>query len=39
MRRILQNSIALMVVIIVLFLVIPIPPFLLDILLIININQ
>ena len=38
MRRILQNSIALMVVIIVLFLVIPIPPFLLDILLIINIS-
>ena len=36
MRRILQNSIALMVVIIVLFLVIPIPPFFLDIQLIIN---
>ena len=38
MRRLLQNSIALLVVVIVLFLVIPIPPFLLDLLLIINIS-
>ncbi|MCI9588739.1 MAG: flagellar biosynthesis protein FlhA [Oscillospiraceae bacterium] len=38
MKRLLQNSIALLVVVIVLFLVIPIPPFLLDLLLIINIS-
>ncbi len=38
MKRILQNSIALMVVVIVLFLIIPLPTFLLDILIIFNIS-
>ena len=38
MKRILDNSIALLVVIIVLFLIIPLPTFLLDILLVLNIS-
>ena len=38
MRRIFQNSIALMVVVIVLFLVIPLPEAILDILIITNIS-
>ncbi len=37
MRRLLNNAISLFVVIIVLFLILPLPPFLLDVLLVINI--
>ena len=38
MRRIFQNSIALMVVVIVLFLIVPLPESILDILIITNIS-
>ena len=39
MRRILQNGIALAVVIIVLFIVVPLPTPLLDVLLVVNIDR